>query len=149
MAAGFSIKEENIDKFREKMINYAEKELSEKDLIPILKIDTKISFNKISKETINLVREFEPFGIGNPEPTFLTEGFEVLESRTVGSGGKHLKLVLRTVDKSIIDAIWFSYQKENPQKGTRLDVVYNLQENSWQGQKQIQLKIKDFKQVAR
>ena len=117
MAAGFSIKSENIEKFREKMMNHAEKELSENDLVPTLKIDTKIDSNKISKETIDVVKEFEPFGIGNPEPTFLTEGFEVLDSRTVGFEGKHLKLVLRSQDKSIIDAIWFSYQKEKPAKG--------------------------------
>lgn len=145
MAAGFSIKAENIAKFREKMLKYAERELSEKDLIPTLKIDTRISPDKISKETLAVVREFEPFGIGNPEPTFLTEGFEVLESRTVGSEGKHLKLVLRSQDKSVTDAIWFSYQKEKPDKGDIVDIVYNLLENTWQGNKKLQLKVKDFR----
>ena len=149
MAAGFSIKSENIDKFREKMVKHAEKELSEKDLIPTLKIDTRLGHNGINNGTMEVVREFEPFGIGNPEPTFLTENLEVLDARTVGSEGKHLKLVLRGEEQLTLDAIWFSYKKEKPEKGSLIDVVHNLDENVWQGQKRLQLKIKDFRKAAR
>ena len=149
MAAGFSIKSENIDKFREKMIKHAEKSLTEKDLKPTLKIDTKLSQSNINNETMTIVKEFEPFGIGNPEPTFLTENLEVLNARTVGSEGKHLKLVLRGEGQATYDAIWFSYRKDMPEKGSLIDVVHNLDENTWNGTTRLQLKIKDVRKAGR
>ena len=145
MAAGFSIKSENIEKFRENMIQHAEKSLSKKDLIPTLKIDAKIDLDKINEETMGIINQFEPFGIGNPEPTFLTENLEVVDSRTVGVDGKHLKMTLRKPNGSAYDAICFSYEKEKPEKGDMIDVVHNISENTWQGQKSIQMKVKDFR----
>ena len=147
MAAGFSIKSENIEKFREKMIQHAEKSLSKKDLVPTLKIDTKIDSDKINEDTMGIIDQFEPFGIGNPEPTFLTENLEVVESRAVGADGKHLKMVLRKPNGFVHDAICFSYEREKPEKGDMIDVVHNISENTWQGQKNIQMKVKDFRKV--
>ena len=149
MAAGFSIKAENINKFREKMVKHAEQSIKEKDLIPTLKIDARLGQNRINNETVEIVKEFEPFGIGNPEPTFLTENLEVLDSRSVGSDGKHLKLILRGKNGLVLDAVWFSYQKDKPEKGLLIDVVHNLSENTWQGRKSIQLKVKDLRKAGR
>ncbi len=145
MAAGFSIKKENISKFREKMLEHADKTLSKKDLTPVLKIDSQLESSNMGSETLSVVQEFEPYGIGNPEPTFMTKNLKVLESRTVGSKGKHLKLMLLGQNRSIYDAICFSFQKEKPEKGSAIDVVYNLSENTWQGNKKLQLKVKDFR----
>jgi single-stranded-DNA-specific exonuclease len=145
MAAGFSIRRENIKKFREKMLKHADKTLSKKDLMPILKIDTRLKSNNIDSETLSAAQEFEPHGIGNPEPVFLTENLKVLESRTVGADGKHLKLILMGPDRSVFDAICFSFQKEKPEKGSVIDSVYNLMEDTWQGQKRLQLKVRDFR----
>lgn len=149
MAAGFSIKAENIGKFREKMMEYAETSLSKKDLIPKLKIDAKINQDKINGETLDTAKDFEPHGVGNPEPTFLTENFKVLESRPVGADGKHLKLMLLGPNRSVHDAICFSYQGEKPGKGSFIDAVHSLSENTWQGRKRLQLKVKDYRVVNR
>lgn len=148
MAAGFSIEKKKIDKFRKVMVKYAEEILSTEDLTPKLKIDTRLDVNNINGETLSIIHEFEPFGIGNPEPTFLTEGLEVLESRTVGADGKHLKLLLRGQNGVPHDAIFFSFQKEKPEKGSLIDVVYNLVEDSWNGRKKVQLKVKDLRQAG-
>lgn len=145
MAAGFSIRAGNIQRFREKMISHAEKSLKKKDLTPTLKIDMRLGQDKINGETMDVVRELEPYGVGNPEPTFLTENLKVLESRTVGADGKHLKLVLRGLDNSILDAIQFSSNKEKPEKGSTIDAVHTLSADTWQGHKRLQLKVKDFR----
>ncbi|MEX0616327.1 MAG: single-stranded-DNA-specific exonuclease RecJ [Candidatus Woykebacteria bacterium] len=146
MAAGFSILPEKIGKFREKMVKHAESTLTKKDLTPTLKIDTEIDPEKINSDTRSVVEEFEPFGIGNPEPTFLTKNFEVLEARTVGAAGKHLKLLLKTPSQPVFDAIWFSFKKEKPEKGSRVDVVYNLLEDFWNGRRRLQIKVKDLRE---
>jgi len=145
MAAGFSIQRQNIDKFREHMVRHAEESLTDKDLKPILKIDLQIDAGQINHETLSVVKDFEPFGIGNPEPAFVTKDMRVLESRAVGAGGKHLKMILAGPDQQTYDAICFSFQREIPGKGDSIDVVYNLSEDSWQGRKRVQLKVKDFK----
>ena len=147
MAAGFSIQKNNIEKFREKMVKYAEKSLTSKDLIPILKIDARLPQSNINEDILSLVREFEPFGVGNPEPTFLAEGFKILEARTVGAAGKHLKMLLAGQNGQILDAICFSSAKDCPAKGSLINAVYNLSEDTWHGYNRLQLKVKDFRKV--
>ena len=145
MAAGFSIRSDNIDKFRIKMVKHAEESIASKDLVPTLKIDAKLDQPRINEETLSLVREFEPFGVGNPEPTFLTEGFKISEARTVGAAGKHLKMLLAGQNGQILDAICFSSEKDCPTSGSFIDAVYNLSEDNWHGDKRLQLKVKDFR----
>ena len=126
------------------MVKHAEESIDNKDLIPTLKIDTELDQSSINEGTLSLVKEFEPFGIGNTEPTFLTERLKVLESRTVGAGGKHIKMLLGAESK-VFDAICFSSEKDCPAAGSFIDAVYNLSEDTWHGDNRLQLKIKDFR----
>src|SRR4030042_2771908 len=84
LAAGFSISKEKIPYFKEAIIEYAEKILKKKSHSPTLEIDTRLGQSDLNHETLDLVREFEPFGSGNREPLFLTEGLKVASVRNVG-----------------------------------------------------------------
>jgi single-stranded-DNA-specific exonuclease len=71
---------------------------------------------------------------------------EVLDVRTVGREAKHLKLTLRQ-NGQVFDSIYFGggemYSKLTPDK--KIDVAYQLEDNTWNGMKSLQLKIKDVK----
>lgn len=145
MAAGFSIKTENIEIFTEKINKLAKDLLTEEILQKRIKIDCEIGFDLIDESLIKLMSLFEPTGIGNPQPNFLSKRVEIIDAKTIGREKKHLKLKLKQ-NEHIFDSIYFNggemYSKLEP--GMKLDIVYGVEENIWNGYKSIQLKIKDI-----
>jgi single-stranded-DNA-specific exonuclease len=149
MAAGFSLEPGKIPLFRDQILNYAEKNLKKEDLVPTLRIDTSLSKDGLNYKTFEMLNEFEPFGIGNPEPTFLTKNLEVADLRKLGREGKHLRMVLRSTDNYIYNAIGFGMGNNNVKVGDLLDTVYNLKEDDWRGNKRMELKLQDFRLTNR
>jgi single-stranded-DNA-specific exonuclease len=141
MAAGFTIETKHLADFQERLEKLAEKELGEEKLTRTLRIDLEIPPAFISEKLWGKIIEFEPFGFGNPEPVFVSRSMTVEDARLVGADGKHLKLVL-----SGIDAIAFGmgniYPKLRPD--TDVDVAYSIDMNVWNGNKKLQLKVKDI-----
>lgn len=146
MAAGFTIETKNISEFENRLYESI-KELSEENLYPILNVDAEMDFPKIDLEMLKTIKAFAPFGVGNPEPTFVTYGAEVLGTKLVGEG-KHLKLQVRKVTEKgipvIFEAIGFGLGNREVGSG-RIDIAYTLNENVWNGSRKIELKLKDFK----
>jgi single-stranded-DNA-specific exonuclease len=149
MAAGFSIAQTKIPIFKEKILEYAEKSLKESDLTPTLKIDTTLSGDSLNPATLGLVKEFEPFGTGNPEPVFLTKNLQVVRVRPVGKEGQHTRFIFRTVDNFVYEAIGFGLGGREVKEGEVLDVAYNLRQDTWHGDGRLELKVKDFKSAQR
>lgn len=146
MAAGFSIKTSDIERFSEKLSEIADEIVSNEHLERKLRIDCELDFSDIDNWTPNMIARLEPFGIGNPVPVFCTSDCGVVDLRLVGTGSKHLKLKLESKNK-IIDAIGFGfgdYYKDISDK-KRLSVAYTIEEDSWSGTPQVQLKIRDIK----
>jgi len=155
MAAGFSIETAKIEIFSKEFNKLAKPYLTEEVLTKKLKIDLEIDFDRLNPTSPKLrgagydlyeeLKKFEPTGIGNPTPVFLTRGVEVLEARPVGREGSHLKLRLRQ-NSVVFDAIGFGLANRYPLSSNNyIDVVYSLEDNSWNGTKNLQLKIKDLK----
>ena len=111
-----------------------------------IKADLEIPFSAINKKLLNDLKNFEPTGIGNPAPSFTTSKINVLDARTVGFNGKHLKLKLEKQDYSF-DAIAFGLGdhllKLSPDK--KCDIVYTPFLNIWKGYENIELKVKDIR----
>jgi single-stranded-DNA-specific exonuclease len=146
MAAGFTIQTKKIAEFIDKFDEVSESLLSSEVLSRKMKIDMDIQFDQINSQLISELEEFEPTGVGNPKPSFVTKKVDVLDARTVGRNGDHLKLILQKGEK-VFNAIAFSFGslllKLTP--GKSIDIAYNLEFNRWNGRKSIQLKIKDIK----
>ena len=142
MAAGFTIETRHIEDFSKKINVYANQVLTDDMLTPVINIECKLEVNDINKQTWQTIKAFEPFGVGNPQPIFLTEKILVEDVRGVGEGNKHLRLQLDGVS-----AIGFNMggQRVKLRPGYLMDVVYTLDENRFNGQSQIQMKIKDLK----
>ena len=150
-AAGIKIANENLEKFYEKLNSIIEKELEGKDISPEIEIDAEINLDKIDFQLIEGLQKMEPFGEGNRQPVFLSRNLTVNEATLVGNGEKHLKLFLRSENNSpkIYEAIGFNFagQFRNIKPGDKIDAVFNVEEDEWNGSKKIQLKLIDMKKI--
>jgi single-stranded-DNA-specific exonuclease len=150
-AAGISLKNENLEKFHEALSKVVEKELEGKDLSSELEICAEIVPADIDHQFISDLKKFEPFGEGNAEPIFLMKNLEVSQIKIVGNGSKHLKLFLRSGDGTpkIFEAIGFSLVERFSEikVGDKIDAVFNLSEDEWNGNKKIQMRLIDLKIV--
>jgi single-stranded-DNA-specific exonuclease len=145
MAAGFSITTENIEIFSKKINKFAEGILTDEMLQKKLKIDCQIDFELINMDLVSKLKSFEPTGLGNFTAVFLSKKVEILDVRPVGREARHLKLKLKQ-NEHIFDSIFFgggeNYSELAP--GSLADVVYSVEENVWNGNISLQLKIKDI-----
>lgn len=142
MAAGFTVETAKITEFHKKISSFAQDKLDEETLQPTLRVDARLKPSSINWETLKKIKDFEPHGIGNPTPTFLTENLEVVNVRTVGSDNKHLRLYLKPNLSAIGFEIGHLSKKIFP--GDLVDIIYTLEENVWNGQRHLQLKLKDL-----
>jgi single-stranded-DNA-specific exonuclease len=145
MAAGFSLKTTDIEIFKKEFIKLADPLLTEEILTKKAKVDLEINLSDINLELYKKLKDFEPTGLGNPSPSFITKGVEVADAKTVGKEGKHLKLKVKQGD-STFDAIAFKRGEsfKDLSVGKKIDIVYSLDEDTWGGNLKLQLKIKDL-----
>lgn len=146
MAAGFSIETTKIEEFKLKINELSKQKLTDDILERKLKIDLELNFDLINKELIEELKKFEPTGQGNYSPVFTSKNVKVLESKTVGSDGKHLKLKLEQ-NGIKFDAIYFGGVNNGHtlKENDTVNCAYSIEENVWNNKTSIQLKIKDIK----
>ena len=146
-ACGFSFVDDSFAPLlAERLRVDADERLSSENLLPELLIDSELLFSDLSFQLIETVNCFQPFGIGNPEPLFLTRRLSVFDVSTVGNGGKHLRLTLKSPEGFFQKFIGFGMgdRRVELEKGVLIDVVYNIGANEWNGRKEIQCKLVDF-----
>ncbi|RMF29679.1 MAG: single-stranded-DNA-specific exonuclease RecJ, partial [Chloroflexi bacterium] len=88
--------------------------------------------------------QLEPCGEQNPPPLFLSRNVQVVRARAVGSAEAHLKLSL-TDGRVVWDAIAFRQGAWLGELPPRLDVVYHLEVNEWNGTRRFQLNVQDLR----
>ncbi len=147
MAAGFTVETKKLELLEKKLFENASKLIKKEHLERTLRIDMELPADFINLEVYNKIQELSPFGMANPEPTFLTKDLTVENMRLVGNDGKHLKIRFMIKDLGFkIEGIAFGMGEGNGFRiGDSVDVVYTLDENNWNGNKSLQLKIKDIK----
>ncbi|HEX5429659.1 MAG TPA: single-stranded-DNA-specific exonuclease RecJ [Patescibacteria group bacterium] len=144
-AAGFTLVTENIPALHQKLLEYAET-LDEETLSPVLEADAELAPLDLNMENYDLISKFAPFGYGNHKPKFLISSVEVLEIRLVGKESRHLKLRLRAAEK-VLDAIGFNlgFWAGSLEPGGKVDLMFELDCNEWNNQKNLELKILDLR----
>lgn len=144
MAIGITLKKEKFDEFKKQFEEYASNSNIDK-IIPIIYIDEEITLKEINIKAVQELQLLEPFGEGNKMPLFIYKNLKIDSIRAL-SEGKHLKLTLKD-DNVIIDAIGFnmgSYTNEFL-IGDKIDVVGNLEINSFNGVEKVQINLKDIR----
>ena len=148
-AAGLSLKEENLQAFIDKFEQYvAENIQDESAFIPEIDVDMELDLTDITNSFMDNLKRFAPFGPGNMAPIFLTRRL-VEEGNGKIVGEKHIKMRVCYRDRNCrpIDGIAFN-QKENFDKitsGKEFDMLYHVEENTWNNVTSIQLNVKDIK----
>ncbi len=149
MAAGFTIKTSEIANFKLQIESFAKEKITPELLERTLKVDCEISLDKVNYDLFSLLSALEPYGIGNPQPVFCSEA-EVLNIRTMGAIGQHLKLVIASPishrTKQSFEAVMFNASQwaAKLKAGDRIKIAYSLDLNSYNGKTTLQLKIKDI-----
>lgn len=148
LAAGFTIETEKLEILKQRLEEIAEKELDDQKLIKTLTIDCELSFSDLNINLYKKILEFEPFGLGNPEPVFVTTQVEIIDSSIVGLERKHLKLKLAAFDSpQTFEALGFGMGDliEKIPKNQPINIAYGLGLDEWNGNVKILLKLKDIK----
>ena len=143
MAVGLTVSKEKFEEFKKQFEKIAEEKHIE-EIVPILKIDSQIDLDEINKEMIESLKQLEPFGEENKTPLFLFKNLKIDSIRAL-TEGKHLKLTVKA-NKNIVNAIGFNLgELVNLYKiGDKIDIVGNLEINSFNGVDNIQINIKDI-----
>ncbi len=144
MAVGLSLKKEKLELFKKDINNYI-KNLELKEIEQVVDIDMEVTLKDLSVDIVKELSKLEPFGEANRIPNFLIKNLKIDSIRAL-TGGKHLKLSLRD-EKLKIDAIGFNIgELANEYKlNEKVDIVGNLEINSYNGIESIQMNIKDIK----
>lgn len=149
MAAGMTMREEQVEAFRKKFDEVVRSKIVESQLAPVVNVDREIALDDISDRGYKILRQFAPFGPGNMNPVFLTRDLVNAKwSRAVGDEGSHLKLHVRPNECRTpeFDGIGFRLGNwaDHLAEGKPFDVVYTLEENEWKGKVSLQLNVKDM-----
>ncbi len=146
-AAGFTVETKKISQLKKLLESLAEKNITEDLLIRKLKIDCELELDLINQELFDALNKLAPFGYGNPEPTFIAKNVVIEDMRIVGKDGKHLKIQVKSQNSKVkIGGILFGYDNNlNLKIGDKVDIVYTIFENEWNGNKKLELKIKDLR----
>ncbi len=158
MAAGFTVETIKLLKLQKALERKAELMLNEDLLTRSLKIDCELPLSFVDVNLYEALQKLAPFGMGNPEPTFISKGVVIEEIRMVGAEGKHLKMRLvchperspapsgagrsegsrdssavPQNDDTVFDAIGFGMGEmfSKIKTGEKIDIVYTIDENEW------------------
>lgn len=140
-AGGLTARADRIGAICEALGELAAAALAPHDLRPAVAIDAQVPLEAIDAALHARLQALEPFGEGNPAPVLLCRDVAVGSRRLVGE--RHLKLVLPTA-RGGIEAMAFGQGERLAEVGPRLDLVFGVRENVWQGRRSIELEVRDF-----
>lgn len=163
MAAGMSIRDENIDELRKRLNDNCS--LTEDDLIPKIIIDKRLPLENISPRIINGMKRLEPFGKGNPAPVFAEKNINVFKVYFMGKEGSSVKFFCRLKNSmNKIDAVCFDGSEKfkeiveknyghsklnrimaNDFRYINMDMIFYPAFNEYNGRRNIQIIVRDFR----
>lgn len=144
MAIGITVKKDKFEDFKQEFEEYA-KSCNISEIVPVVQIDEEVNLKDICMEDVRSLKLLEPFGEANKMPIFLFKNLKINSIRAL-SEGKHLKLNLKS-DSYMIDAIGFNMGELVNQYllDDKVDVVGSLDINSFNGNENMQITIKDIR----
>ena len=145
-AAGLTLKHINLPMFQKQLLGFAENKLQPEDLVRHVAVEALVEPSDLSLEVVETLQQFEPFGPGNVQPKFLLEDITVESVREVGNTGKHLRLQASKAGV-VFSLIGFGYGPRKAQlaPGLKIDAVIEASVNVWNGRRDVQRKLMDFR----
>lgn len=145
MAAGMSLKIDDVDVLRNNLNKLAFDQLTEEDLVPLTKVDGSFSISDISIQSIEDMQMLAPFGVDNPKPKLTFCDLEVENMRKIGSNQNHLKILLKQ-NEFDLDGIGFGIGDlcDHIAPNAKVSVLGELSINEWNNRKKTQIFIQDI-----
>ncbi|MFN2256868.1 MAG: single-stranded-DNA-specific exonuclease RecJ [Desulfuromonadaceae bacterium] len=144
-AAGLSIEAHNVEHFAQAVEEYTHQVLSPEQLIPRATYDLELPLDDISAGLYEELQALAPFGMGNPEPVFLCRNLNVQQAGVVGKN--HLRFRVQQGGYSL-PCIAFGCAPKIEMLQGRVDILFQIDTNTWQGRTSLQLKVKDIRPAA-
>lgn len=142
MACGFSFPKKNLEKFIKKIKEIVYKKLENVELLPKIDIECELELNEINGDLVNNLEKFSPFGISNSRPKFVSYGAQIKDIINMGNEGQHIKFRFNG-----FWAVSFNNSEkwQNLKISDKVDIVYYIEKNEFNGNSEVQMKIVDIK----
>ena len=146
MAAGFSIKEQDIPALWEKLNEYADRHMTAEDYIPQIAVDMVLQPEEISLALIDELADLEPYGMGNSRPVFSLSGCTFSEFRPIGKHKEHLRFSIANGNGRRLSGVGWSMAGfcGHILEGDAADVAFNLERNEYNGNASPQMILQDI-----
>ena len=146
-AAGLTLKPDNYEAFKQAFEDEVTTTIDRNRLTPEIKIDMQIDLRDITPKFHRIISQFAPFGPANMTPIFMTKDIkDTGYGKCVGEDDKHLRLTASQGNEKIVSIGFNLGNKKDLIKGKKtFDAVYSIDENHWQGNVSLQLKLRDIK----
>ncbi|WP_026913769.1 single-stranded-DNA-specific exonuclease RecJ [Christiangramia portivictoriae] len=149
-AAGLTLLEAEYDNFKRKFEEVVSETIDRQLLTPEINIDAELELKDITPKFYRILKQFAPFGPGNMSPVFLARNLtDTGFGKCVGTDKTHLKCQVKQEGSNIkFDVIGFNLGKKLNliEQGKKFDAVFSLDENTWNGNTTIQLRLKDIRE---
>jgi len=145
-AAGLTMASARVRELRARVNDFADGCLQPDDLRPRIWIDGALGFRSIDEQMASELTSLAPFGAGNPRPIFRTSGVEIVDGpRRLKE--RHLKMAFRQDGRVMRGIAWRASEREEfvAEHRTAIDLAFSLEQDTWEGERYLQLSIADFK----
>lgn len=147
-AAGLTVHQEKIELFKKRIQDRARENISDSDIEGEYLVDAPIELSDINWEMMEWLEKFKPYGFGNRAPVFVLEKIPIAAIDFIGRQKEHLRIAFINKETGeYISCIGFYMAKDFPNLkiGDTISALFSLEVNEWNGEKRIQLRLKDIK----
>ena len=146
MAAGLTVRRERVEELATRLQEMARRDLSDREPVEEIRLDLEVSVKRLGYDLLRWLGHLAPFGSGNPTPVLMVRGVTLDRPSRVGNDGGHLRFQL-VGDGQRVPAIAFGMGRRlaEARSSERMDVALEIAENSWNGRREVQARVLDFR----
>lgn len=144
-AAGCTFPHERFEEVAQALHDYAGERLTAEDFTPSVEIDLEVGFDEVTLQTVEALRRLEPFGCGNPEPTFIAREIQLAQILPTKNPA-HARLMLRSGNSSVVQGIAFGIGERLAQTGAGVsaDLLFQANVDEWKGSRSLKWQVRDY-----
>lgn len=155
-AAGFTLKDSSkVEEFKNALIEKYKEKTKGIEIIPTINIDAEVDLENVNWNLYDVLDKFKPFGQANERPKYLAKGLTITSLMPVGKDKKHLRIMVKHNTPKIRKTIGWSLCNGNGTNwcnelkvGDKIDMIFEMDVNEWNGNREIQLTIKDLRKTS-
>ena len=146
MAAGLTVRRERVEELAERLQEMARHDLADREPVQELRLDLEVPVERLGDDLLRGLGHLAPFGSGNPTPILMVRDVALDRAARVGNDGGHLRFQLVAEGRQV-PAIAFGMGRRlaEARASERADVALEIAENSWNGRREVQARVLDFR----